>query len=292
MTDIAHPVPHQKTSSTGLHSSPAVPPSLAESSVEPPPRTALRRALGEVVAGTSRLASKLSPAQIVEFLLASRQPPKPPAHANNAQGSGERVPPEELAQRAFLSTFSTLLDQLSHLALKPLRLSLEAATQVRDLLKTRETTVVFLPRRYAPESPAAVPNASSPTRTPAHTATAKTIFEGADLQAPKDSKQAGVAAALEQAAQEIRHARQEAKERSQELAEEEHRRKTAYARDALRARDLQNGVRSAAAEEVVSQIEGPFAISLGTALARIDDINQAERVESEKSAAATKRTAR
>lgn len=292
MTDIAHPVSHQKTPSAAPDNSLPASPSLAQASAEPPARGAIRRALGEVAAETSRLATKLSPAQLVEFLLASRHPPPLPLPADNALGNGGSSPREELVPTALFPTFLSLLKQLSHLALTPLRLSLEAASQVRSLLKTQESTVVFLPRHAPPESSPASCNASPQPRPLAHTSTTKAIFEGADLQAPKDSKQTGIAAALEQAALQIRHARQEAKERTQEFAEEEHRRKTANARDALRARDLQNGIRSAATDEVVGQIEGPFAISLGTALARVDDINRAEREEVEGSATSTKRSSR
>lgn len=292
MTDIAHPTSRQKTPSAARDTKLPESPTLAETSAEPPARSVLRRALGEVAAETSRLASKLSPAQLVEFIRASRQPPHSPPPADNALSNGGSFPREDLVQRELFSTFSSLLGQLSHLALTPLRLSLEAASQVRSLLKTQESTVVFLPRRAAPEIPPAAFSASPQTRTLAHTSTTKAIFEGTDLQAPKDSKQAGIAAALEHAALQIRHARQEAKERTQEFAEEDHRRKTAHAREALRARDLQNGIRSAMTDEVIGQIEGPFAISLGTALARIDDINRAEREEAEKAATTTKRSSR
>jgi hypothetical protein len=98
-----------------------------------------------------------------------------------------------------------------------------------------------------------------------------------ELSPPHDHGPEALGIALEHVAQEIRRERSEDRSREQARADEELRRKRSRARDAVSARDLQNGIRNAATEEIIDQLEGPFAISVETALARVDELNRSEK---------------
>lgn len=279
MTDIAHPTTTQAAPApTGVSSTPAQQ-ELSAVASELPARASLRRAFGELAAGTSRLAQKLSPAQIVALVAGLRgESPEQPSQENTAK-EGE-VP--KCASSAPLEVFSlgSFTEKMVAMSLAPLRRSAEAILYVRSLLTPQTTETVFIkpearlrPRERQSDDTPLVRPSSTITQTP------KALVDDGELQPPKDRKQSAVAAALEQVESHFRRKREEAKESAEDRAEEERRRKISSGRDALLARDLQNGIRSPEVDEIIDQIEGPFAISVETALGRIDDVNRAEKEE-------------
>lgn len=286
MSDMINPATRQQSPATERGKSPALAPSLTDIAVGAPARNALRRTFGEVTAGTSRLAAKLSPAQLVE-LIAGWRPQKVPLEAT--LGESSKVVPELLLTQPPLNIFSALTEKIGNLASLSIKVIGEAVDHVLSLLTARKSEVIVIGRKERPIAPVDV---AAIQRQRDSVAGSQAIFEAPELQPPKDSSQTALVAALEQAALEIRREHKESKELAQQRAEDEQRRKISAGRDTLVARDLQNGIRSSATEEVIDQIEGPFAISLGTAIARIDEINRREEEETSKARQGANRRSR
>jgi len=101
-----------------------------------------------------------------------------------------------------------------------------------------------------------------------------TIF---DLATPKNSAPASLQTALELAATEARRARTEERAMTEKEAYHEHNLKVAVTRDKIHAIDARNGIKNSMAEEIINQLEGPFAISPESAIARIEELQRSEK---------------
>ena len=97
------------------------------------------------------------------------------------------------------------------------------------------------------------------------------------LVAPRDTATGALQAALELAATEARRARSEGRAITEKKADHEQHLKVAVTRNQIHAIDAGNGIINSMAEQIINQLEGPFAISPESALARIEELQRSEK---------------
>jgi hypothetical protein len=236
--------------------------SLADAASHVPTRTFLQRALSFLSVGAPRYLSPVSTSEIAHRIQASRESAPHPCEDAPAKPKSPPPPPEVDSTFSLFSLAGTLSFGISTL------------NTIVTFLAPR-TSVVYIPRREAGSSVGASGEHSAASHASPKTPAA--VLALSELSPPHDHGPEALGIALEHVAQEIRRERSEDRSREQARADEELRRKRSRARDAVNARDLQNGIRNAATEEIIDQLEGPFAISVETALARVDELNRSEK---------------
>lgn len=217
-------------------------------------RSGLQRLMSAIAAGPATFMRRLSCGE----LFASRDNSNTPELKPNPEEKEE-----ERKKREKRPSFSEIL-------LYPIELTIEMLSTVRRALGTT-TSVVHIER---PEAAARL--AVAPADSPSAPAAFHRALTVTDLSPPKDTGSEMLAMALERVASEVRKERQEKRDDSHK-EEEERQRQITKARDTIHAIDMLNGIRNPMAEDIIRQMEGPYGISVETAMARMEELNRQEK---------------
>ncbi len=229
-------------------------------------RSALLRILGPLASAGATFSKRASTAQFAQAIRSAMGRGSAPREAGHEDCECEchDSPP---------SSFMGLIKRLGHIC----HSSIAASQQLVDsLIALLHGALEEEPDEgaSAPTGPLApsMPFASSPQPSKPNA-----IVEGLlALSPPTDAAQDDLAAALAQVAVEHRREREEARHEAVEREEERHR-KIVSGRDAIRAADLEDGESQEAAEMLIDEIEGPYAISVEAAVARMRQLNKAKQ---------------
>jgi len=237
--------------------------SLHDARHDIPDRSMLRRAIAFLGLGAARFVPPVSTKELAHRMRPTR-------------GYSDQTPVDDTPVDPATAT-QTVSEQQQTLTDKLLRLFAAGCSAFESLVRflSPKTSVVYTQRRVLSPLHSAVeaPTAHQPLLEPAHSF----IHPLCELAPPEDHGTGALGAALEKVALEIRSERAKERRHEESRAQDEVHRKRARAKDAVYARDLQNGIRNPATEDIIDQLEGPFAMSVDTALARVDDLNRNEK---------------